>query len=65
MKLSVRNRRVLARGSIAIGFACIAAETIAGLVTHRSPAGTVLGMGWPVVSVLCGLYYLRATRRRS
>jgi hypothetical protein len=62
--MSTSTRRVIARASIAVDVACLIAIAIGVTVTHHSLGATVLAMGWPVASALCGLAYLRSTRGR-
>ena len=63
--MNVHTRRVLARVSIAADVAVLAALAIGVRVVHHSLGVTVFTMALPVVSALCGLAYLRSTRRQQ
>lgn len=62
--MSIQARRVLARASIAVCFACLVAVAIGAWTIHHSLIQTVIAAAFPVAGVLCGLEYLRSTRRR-
>jgi hypothetical protein len=62
--MTIETRRVLARASIALDFA-ILSIAIGVRAVHHSLGVTIFAMALPVVSVLCGLLYLRSTRGQS
>lgn len=53
-RLTVARRRVIARVSIAVDFAILAADV---LMMHSA-----LLLAAPVISILCGVAYLHSTR---
>ena len=60
--MTVHTRRVIARVSIAVDVAVLIAIAIGVRLVHHSLGVTVFAMALPVVSALCGLFYLRSTR---
>ena len=62
--MTTSTRRVLARASIAVDIAVLAALAVGVRFVHHSLGPLVLAMALPVVSALCGLSYLRSTRGR-
>lgn len=62
--VSADTRRVLARISIAVCFLSLALQCVGVQTIHHSLGWTVFGMALPVLGILCGLEYLRSTRRR-
>ena len=62
--MSTHTRRILARASISVCFACLIAVAVGAWTIHHSLIQTVIAAAFPVAGVLCGLEYLRSTRRR-
>jgi len=63
--MSTSAKRAIIRAVIAIGIVSLAMQAAGVRVIHHGAAATFLGVVFPVVSVLSGLYYLRSTRGRS
>lgn len=63
--LPVATRRVLARVSIAVCFACLIAQATGVRAIHHSLPVTLIGIAFPVTGALGSLYYLHSTRRPS
>jgi hypothetical protein len=63
--MSVSTRRAIVLASIVLDAAVLIAVAIGAQVTRPSPAATLVAMAIPVVSMLCGLLYLRSTRGRQ
>ena len=64
-RLPVAARCVIARACIAIGIACLVAQAVEVRAIHHSLVLAITGIVFPVLAALCGLYYLRQSRRRS
>ena len=62
--IPVATKRVIARVYFAISLACLAAQAMWARPVHHSLAVTVTGIVFPVLAVLCGLSYLRQSRRQ-
>ena len=62
--IPVATKRIIARVYVAISLACLAAQARWVRPVRRSLAVTVTGIVFPVLAVLCGLSYLRQSRRQ-
>jgi hypothetical protein len=62
-RIPLAARRIIIRLVIAAAMVILTLEA-AGVGPHRSGAAGVLGVFFPVLAVLSGLYYLRSTRGR-
>ena len=63
--MSARASRRIAAVSVAIGFACLIAQAIGVWVVHHGAMETAIGVVPPFLAVVCGLDYLRQSRRKS
>jgi hypothetical protein len=61
--MSTSTRRVIARVSIAVDIAVLVALAVGVRFVHHGLGPLVLAMALPVVSALCGLAYLRTSKR--
>ena len=63
MNLPVTARRVIIRAVIAVAVAELALQAVEVRHIHHSAPVMALGIFFPVLSALSGLWYLRSARR--